>query len=152
MTAPLSQQQCYCFSVCRAMIGQTDLRGGASGTASSPSEVWLYPDENCWTCLVCLVLGFQCTTSTVVGLTVHLHVLTSDGWRPDQTATSHVSFGWREAELTRYGGVGMGGIKDRRTEICRWGIVHLEESEISVPSKVNVSWDEKHFRSTSSNH
>lgn len=56
-------------------------------------------------------------------------VLTSDRRRPDQTSTSHVSFGCWETELTRNGGVGLGGIKHGSTKVRRSGIVHLRETE-----------------------
>lgn len=52
-------------------------------------------------------------------------ILTSDRRRPDQPSTSDVSFGRWEAELSWYGCVGLGGVKHRRTEVRRRGVVHL---------------------------
>lgn len=56
-------------------------------------------------------------------------VLTSDRRRPDQTSASDVSFGRREAELTWYGGVGLGGVKHGRAQVRRGRVVHLERED-----------------------
>lgn len=56
-----------------------------------------------------------------------MSVLTSNRRRPDQTSASNWSFGWREAKLTWYGGVGLRGIKHGRTKIRCRGVVNLEE-------------------------
>lgn len=57
------------------------------------------------------------------------HILTSNRRRPDQTSTPNMSFGCWEAELTWYGSVGLGGIKHGRTEVRRWGVVHLRRRQ-----------------------
>lgn len=55
--------------------------------------------------------------------------LTSHRRAPDQASAPDVSFGRREAELTWYGRVGLGGVEHGGPQVGRRRVVHLTEQE-----------------------
>lgn len=71
-----------------------------------------------------------------------INLLTSNRRRPDQASAADVSFSRREAELSGYGGVGLGGVKHGSTKIRRRGVVNLrvEKGSDFVGFVLESSW------------